>query len=116
MSMNKLRPEKREARSGGVINESSVRDPEQVTRVCRDRILHPMVSVGDHSQRLMDTDTRLISAYGIGTQNPETTISFLTDLSGRLANQVQVLSDAMSAMAAVVANPTVEDRRIDWIS
>lgn len=45
----------------------------------------------------LDADTRLVPSYKIGKRNLETTVSFLTDLSARLANRVQLSSDAMPA-------------------
>ncbi len=43
----------------------------------------------------IDADTRLVPAYRVGKRNLETTTQFLSELSGRLANRVQISSDAM---------------------
>lgn len=45
----------------------------------------------------LDADTKLIPAYRIGKRDLRTAIAFMTDLSGRLANRVQISSDALNA-------------------
>ncbi|HYN10765.1 MAG TPA: IS1 family transposase [Vicinamibacterales bacterium] len=63
------------------------------------------VTIKDDPMRTGDTwtfvavcaDTKLIPAYRIGKRDLRTARAFLTDLSGRLANRVQLSSDALKA-------------------
>jgi IS1 family transposase len=45
----------------------------------------------------LDADTKLVPAYRIGKRDLPTATAFLTDLSERLANRVQLSSDALAA-------------------
>ena len=45
----------------------------------------------------LDADTKLIPAYRVGKRDGETANAFVTDLASRLANRVQLSSDALSA-------------------
>ena len=45
----------------------------------------------------LDADTKLVPAYRIGKRNLPTATAFLNDLSDRLANRVQLSSDALAA-------------------
>lgn len=45
----------------------------------------------------IDADTKLVPAYRIGKRDLPTATSFLNDLSDRLANRVQLSSDALAA-------------------
>ncbi len=45
----------------------------------------------------LDPDTKLIPAYRVGKRDLTTAIGFMTDLAGRLANRVQISSDALNA-------------------
>ena len=45
----------------------------------------------------LDPDTKLIPAYRVGKRDLTTATGFLTDLSERLANRVQLSSDALAA-------------------
>jgi len=45
----------------------------------------------------LDPDTKLIPSYLIGKRDLPTAIRFMKDLSGRLANRVQISSDALKA-------------------
>lgn len=45
----------------------------------------------------VDADTKLIPAYRIGKRDLPTARAFMNDLSGRLANRVQLSSDALAA-------------------
>jgi len=45
----------------------------------------------------LDADTKLIPAYQIGKRDLRTAIAFMTNLSERLANRVQISSDALNA-------------------
>lgn len=45
----------------------------------------------------LDADTKLIPVYRVGKRNLPTASAFLTDLSGRLTNRVQLSSDALRA-------------------
>ena len=47
----------------------------------------------------LDADTKLVPAYRIGKRDLPTATAFLTDLSERLANRVQLSSDALDAYA-----------------
>ena len=44
----------------------------------------------------LDSDTKLIPAYRVGKRNAENTRAFISDLSSRLANRVQLSSDALA--------------------
>ncbi|MGI8738400.1 MAG: IS1 family transposase [Gammaproteobacteria bacterium] len=44
----------------------------------------------------LDSDTKLVPNYLVGKRNTENTRTFIADLSSRLANRVQLSSDAMS--------------------
>ena len=45
----------------------------------------------------LDPDTKLIPAYRVGKRDLPTAITFMTDLSERLVNRVQISSDALNA-------------------
>ena len=45
----------------------------------------------------LDPDTKLVPTYRIGKRNLPTATAFLSDLSDRLANRVQLSSDALAA-------------------
>lgn len=45
----------------------------------------------------LDADTKLIPAYRVGKRDLPTAIAFMRDLSDRLANRVQISSDALKA-------------------
>ena len=45
----------------------------------------------------LDPDTKLIPAYRVGKRDLTTAIAFMTDLSQRLVNRVQISSDALRA-------------------
>lgn len=45
----------------------------------------------------LDADTKLVPAFRVGKRNLPTATAFLSDLSDRLANRVQLSSDAMNA-------------------
>jgi IS1 family transposase len=45
----------------------------------------------------VDPDTKLVPAYLVGKRNLPTAIAFMTDLNERLANRVQLSSDALAA-------------------
>lgn len=45
----------------------------------------------------LDPDTKIVPAYRVGKRDLETATAFLTDLSERLLNRVQISSDALSA-------------------
>ena len=44
----------------------------------------------------LDSDTKLIPAYRVGKRNAENTRAFISDLSSRLVNRVQLSSDALA--------------------
>jgi IS1 family transposase len=50
----------------------------------------------------IDADTKLIPAYRVGKRTRVNTIAFIADLSGRLANRVQLSSDAFGAYLEAV--------------
>lgn len=50
----------------------------------------------------LDPDTKLIPSYRIGKRDGENAVKFMTDLSERLANQVQISSDALAAYVDAV--------------
>jgi len=50
----------------------------------------------------LDRPTKLVPCFRIGKRNKATTVDFLHDLSGRLANRVQLSSDAFNAYADAV--------------
>ena len=43
----------------------------------------------------IDPDTKLIPAYRVGKRTRETAVAFMTDLSERLSNRVQISSDSL---------------------
>jgi IS1 family transposase len=45
----------------------------------------------------IDADTKLVPAYRIGKRDLSTAVAFMDDLAGRLANRVQLSSDALAA-------------------
>ena len=51
----------------------------------------------------LDADTKLVPCYRIGKRDLPTASAFMTDLSDRLANRVQLSSDALAAYAAAAA-------------
>jgi hypothetical protein len=46
----------------------------------------------------LDPDTKLIPAYRVGKRTRVDAVAFMTDLSDRLANRVQLSSDALNLM------------------
>src|SRR5258706_14413864 len=73
---------------------------------------------GDDRQRLgdqwtfvaIDADTKLVPAYRVGKRTREHAIAFMTDLSERLSNRVQISSDC-TAPAPRAAPRTVPSAR-----
>ena len=45
----------------------------------------------------LDPETKIVPAYRVGKRDLPTAAAFITDLSKRLANRVQLTSDALSA-------------------
>lgn len=50
----------------------------------------------------IDPDTKLIPAYRVGKRTKSHAVAFMTDLSERLANRVQISSDALSSYVDAV--------------
>src|SRR3954447_5015760 len=50
----------------------------------------------------IDPDTKLVPSYRVGKRDGENATKFMTDLSERLANRVQISSDALAAYADAV--------------
>jgi IS1 family transposase len=50
----------------------------------------------------LDPDTKLIPSYRVGKRDGENAVKFMTDLSERLANWVQISSDALAAYVDAV--------------
>jgi IS1 family transposase len=50
----------------------------------------------------LDPDTKLIPSYRVGKRNAANAVAFMTDLSERLANRVQISSDALAAYVDAV--------------
>lgn len=50
----------------------------------------------------LDRDTKLIPSYFVGKRNAKNTCTFIKDLSSRLANRVQLSSDALKQYVAAV--------------
>jgi len=50
----------------------------------------------------LDADTKLIPSYMIGKRDLHTATEFMVDLSGRLANRVQISSDALRAYVEAI--------------
>jgi hypothetical protein len=50
----------------------------------------------------LDPDTKLIPSYRVGKRNGENATAFMSDLSERLANKVQLSSDALAAYVEAV--------------
>ena len=50
----------------------------------------------------IDPDTKLIPAYRVGKRTKPTAVAFMTDLSERLANRVQISSDALKSYVDAV--------------
>lgn len=50
----------------------------------------------------IDADTKLIPAYRVGKRNRANAVAFMSDLSDRLANRVQLSSDALSTYVDAV--------------
>jgi IS1 family transposase len=50
----------------------------------------------------LDPDTKLIPSYRVGKRNGENAVAFMADLSERLANRVQISSDALAAYVDAV--------------
>lgn len=50
----------------------------------------------------LDPDTKLIPAYRVGKRNKETAVAFMSDLSERLTNRVQLSSDGLRAYVEAV--------------
>jgi transposase-like protein len=50
----------------------------------------------------IDPDTKLIPAYRVGKRTRETAVAFMTDLSERLSNRVQISSDSLRSYVDAV--------------
>jgi IS1 family transposase len=50
----------------------------------------------------IDPDTKLVPAYRVGKRTRETAVAFMTDLSERLTNRVQISSDALRSYVDAV--------------
>ena len=50
----------------------------------------------------LDPDTKLVPSYRVGKRNGENAVAFMADLSERLANRVQISSDALAAYVDAV--------------
>jgi IS1 family transposase len=50
----------------------------------------------------IDPDTKLVPAYLVGKRTRQNAITFMTDLSGRLSNRVQISSDALRSYVDAV--------------
>jgi len=50
----------------------------------------------------IDPDTKLIPAYRVGKRTRETAVAFMTDLSERLSNRVQISSDSLQSYVDAV--------------
>src|SRR5580704_13284455 len=50
----------------------------------------------------IDAETKLVPAYLVGKRTRENAITFMTDLSGRLSNRVQISSDALRSYVDAV--------------
>jgi IS1 family transposase len=50
----------------------------------------------------IDAETKLLPAYLVGKRTRENAITFMTDLSGRLSNRVQISSDALRSYVDAV--------------
>jgi IS1 family transposase len=50
----------------------------------------------------LDPETKLIPSYRVGKRDGENAVAFMNDLSERLANRVQISSDALAAYANAV--------------
>src|SRR5229473_1821448 len=67
-------------------------------------------SIGDDRQRLgdqwtfvaIDADTKLVPAYHVGKRTREHAVAFMTDLSERLSNRVQISSDSLRSYVDAV--------------
>src|SRR3984893_16743274 len=68
------------------------------------------LAAGDDRQRLgdqwtfvaIDPDTKLVPAYRVGKRSRETALAFMTDLSERLSNRVQISSDSLRSYVHAV--------------
>src|SRR3954469_22075188 len=50
----------------------------------------------------LDSETKLIPSYRVGKRNGENAVAFMNDLSGRLADRIQISSDALAAYVDAV--------------
>ena len=50
----------------------------------------------------IDPDTKLVPAYRVGKRTRETAVAFMTDLSERLSNRVQISSDSLRSYVDAV--------------
>src|SRR5215203_7227688 len=50
----------------------------------------------------LDPETKLIPSYRVGKRDGENAVAFMTDLSERLADRVQISSDALAAYVDAV--------------
>jgi hypothetical protein len=50
----------------------------------------------------IDPDTKLVPAYRVGKRSRENAVAFMTDLSERLTNRVQISSDALRSYVEAV--------------
>jgi IS1 family transposase len=158
LSMNNLKSEKQEMVIGGLVEGSSIRSIERMTRVHRDTIMRLMVQVGNTCEKIMDTtlrnltckdievdevwsfvgkkqrhvnfkddptkvgdfytfvaldsETKLIPAYKVGKRDLATAQAFISDLSSRLSNRIQLSSDKLKAYVEAVE--TVFGADIDY--
>lgn len=57
----------------------------------------------------IDPDTKLVPAYRVGKRTRENAVAFMTDLSGRLSNRVQISSDALRTYVGAVERASGAD-------
>jgi IS1 family transposase len=58
--------------------------------------------IGDQWTVAIDPDTKLIPAYRVGKRTRETAVAFMTDLSERLSNRVQISSESLRSYVDAV--------------
>ena len=46
----------------------------------------------------IDPDTKLVPAYRVGKRTRDNAVAFMTDLSERLSNRVQISSDSLAVL------------------
>jgi hypothetical protein len=57
----------------------------------------------------IDPDTKLVPSYRVGKQTRETAVAFMTDLSERLSNRMQISSDSLRTYVDAVGRAFGED-------